>query len=59
MAGDELSELSAELRQVEWLGIRDRAAARPLGHTADHWSFELSLVVFGALIGVALYFGVY
>ncbi len=54
-APDELSELSQELQQVEWLGAgQDRLTTTE--HVADHWSFELSLVIVGALTGVALYF---
>ena len=66
LAADELAELSQELEQVQWIGVPDSAAGtsvsrgmlgHPRSHMADHWSFELSLVVAGALMGVALYFG--
>ncbi|MBL4689355.1 MAG: hypothetical protein JKY37_32500 [Nannocystaceae bacterium] len=59
-----LSELSQELQRVEWLGEPGAAPSMSkhalgrggVGHAADHWTFEVSLVVFGALMGVAAYF---
>lgn len=62
---EELAELSQELEEVQWMGVADSAAAaslsrgmlrQPRSHMADHWSFEMSLVIVGALMGVALYF---
>ncbi|MEM6991273.1 MAG: hypothetical protein AAF721_12265 [Myxococcota bacterium] len=55
-ADAELSELSQELQQVEWFG--DGSGLTTPTHVADHWTFEMSLVIVGALLGVSLYFWV-
>lgn len=52
----ELAAISQELQEVEWLAPGDGEGVERGEHLADHWSFELSLVVLGALMGVAVYF---
>jgi len=51
----DLAELSQELEEVEWLGLSEPGYLGS-GHAADHWTFEIALVIVGALLGVALYF---
>lgn len=52
------AEFSQELQSVEWMTVEGPAAARsnigPIPAT-EHW-YELSLVIAGSLIGVAIYF---
>jgi len=55
----ELDELSQELQEVEWLGLPEPGGFQSQfgsRHVADHWTFEIALVIVGALLGVALYF---
>ena len=55
----ELAALSQELEEVQWLGLPEPGALQgQFGprHIADHWTFEIALVIVGALLGVALYF---